>query len=62
MFNHATKGDYCFMYLNSKKPRRLRCMLNFDKVLFHKPDNEDEYESDSQEESKFQKKNKHRLK
>ena len=36
MFEHATKDDYSFMYLNSKKPRHLRCMKNFDKVLFHK--------------------------
>lgn len=35
MFEHATKDDYSFLYLNSKKPRRLRCMKNFDKVLYH---------------------------
>ena len=34
MFEHATKDDYAFLYLNSKKPRRLRCMKNFEKVLF----------------------------
>lgn len=34
MLNHATKEDYGFFYLNSKKPKHLRCMKNFDKVLF----------------------------
>lgn len=36
MFNYATKDDYAFLYLNSKKPKRLRCMKNFDKVLFNR--------------------------
>lgn len=35
MYNHATGQDYSFLYLNSKKEKRLRCMMNFDKVLFH---------------------------
>lgn len=35
MFRHATGPDYSFLYLNSKKPRRLRCMMNFDKYLFY---------------------------
>ncbi len=37
-------------------------MKNFDKVLFHKPDESGEYSDDDEEEKKFQKKNKHRLK
>ncbi len=34
MFAHCTKEDYSFLYINSKKPRKLRCMKNFDKVVF----------------------------
>jgi len=34
MFDHCVKDDYGFMYLNAKKPKRFRCMKNFDKVLF----------------------------
>jgi hypothetical protein len=43
MFRHATKDDYSFMYLNSKKPRELRCMKNFDKVLFSAHDDGDRF-------------------
>jgi len=35
MFRHATTEPYSFLYLNSKKEKRLRCMKNFDKYLFY---------------------------
>jgi hypothetical protein len=41
MFRYATEKDYAFLYLNAKKPKRLRCMLNFDRVLFHKEESEE---------------------
>lgn len=44
MYRYAVTGDYCFLYLNSKKPRRLRCMLNFDRVLFYDVERGGEYE------------------
>ncbi len=52
MFKYATKEDFSFLYINSKKPRRLRCMKNFDKVLFfdterggqHEEEGEEDYE------------------
>lgn len=34
MYEHATDGDHDFMYINYKKPKPLRMMKNFDKVLF----------------------------
>lgn len=52
MFKHATKDDYAFLYLNCKKPRRLRCMKNFEKVLFYHE------QDDSSEDEKFIKKKK----
>ncbi len=35
MYEYATCEDYSFLYLNAKKQKRLRCMKNFDKVLFY---------------------------
>ena len=55
MFRHATKDDYAFMYLNSKRPRELRIMKNFDKVLFSKAEGDEETfdgEQDAPEEKK----------
>ena len=46
MFRHATKDDYAFMYLNSKRPRELRIMKNFDKVLFSKDEGEENGEQE----------------
>lgn len=34
LYRHATAPDYCFFYLNSVRPRRLRCMMNFERYLF----------------------------
>jgi hypothetical protein len=42
MYRHATKDDYAFMYLNSKKPRALRVMKNFETVMFCDRAEEDE--------------------
>lgn len=42
MFKHATNDDYSFMYLNAKKPKHLRIMKNFDKVLFHQQEEREE--------------------
>lgn len=44
MFKHATEEPYAFMYLNSKKPKHLRIMKNFDTVLSHQADSDDEPE------------------
>ena len=62
MFKHCTKEDYSFLYINSKKPRKLRCMKNFDKVVFFDTERggeheETEYSSD-EDEKKVVKKNK----
>lgn len=37
MYRHATEGDHNFLFINYQKPKRLRCMKNFDSVLFHAP-------------------------
>jgi hypothetical protein len=34
VYQHATEGDHDFMYINYQKPKRLRIMKNFEKVLF----------------------------
>lgn len=34
MFEYATADEYSFLYMNAKKPKHLRCMKNFEKVLF----------------------------
>jgi hypothetical protein len=34
LYEHAVSGDHNFLYFNIQKPKRLRCMQNFDKVLF----------------------------
>lgn len=33
-YEHAVEGDHDFMYINYQKPKRLRLMKNFEKVLF----------------------------
>lgn len=34
VYNHAVDGDHNFMFINYQKPKRLRIMKNFSKVLF----------------------------
>ncbi len=34
MYNYATSEDYSFLFMNAQKPKTLRCMKNFEKVLF----------------------------
>ena len=34
VYAHAVDGDFSFLFLNYQKPKRLRMMKNFDKVLF----------------------------
>jgi len=34
MFEFATEGDHDFLYINNQKPKRLRAMKNFEKILF----------------------------
>lgn len=34
MYNFAVDGDHNFLFFNIQKPKRLRCMKNFDQVLF----------------------------
>lgn len=34
VYAYATEGDHDFLYFNIQKPKRLRCMKNFDQVLF----------------------------
>jgi hypothetical protein len=34
VYQHAVDGDHNFMFLNYQKPKRLRIMKNFEKVLF----------------------------
>lgn len=36
MYKHAIAEPFSFLYLNSKKPKHLRCMKRFDKYLFVK--------------------------
>lgn len=33
-YEYAVDGDHDFMYINYQKPKRLRLMKNFEKVLF----------------------------
>lgn len=47
MFKHATNDKYGFLYMNVFFERNLRCWKNFDKVLYH--------EADEEEENKFKK-------
>jgi hypothetical protein len=35
MYEYATEGDHDFLFINYQKPKRLRAMKNFQKVLFH---------------------------
>ena len=41
MFKHAVAEPFGFMYLNSKRPKPLRIMKNFDIVLSHHQDGEE---------------------
>jgi hypothetical protein len=34
VYEHAVDGDHNFIFLNYQKPKRLRIMKNFSKVLF----------------------------
>lgn len=34
VYEHSVDGDHNFMFINYQKPKRLRIMKNFDKVLF----------------------------
>jgi hypothetical protein len=34
VYEHAVDGDHNFMFINYQKPKRLRIMKNFNKVLF----------------------------
>jgi hypothetical protein len=34
MYEHATEGDHDFLFINYQKPKRLRAMKNFEKILF----------------------------
>lgn len=34
VYNHAIEGDHDFMFINYQKPKRLRIMKNFQKLLF----------------------------
>jgi len=34
LYKHAVEGDHAFLYINLQKEKRLRCMKNFDQVLF----------------------------
>jgi hypothetical protein len=34
VYQHATDGDHDFMFINYQKPKRLRIMKNFEKILF----------------------------
>ena len=34
VYHHAVDGDFSFIFLNYQKPKRLRIMKNFEKVLF----------------------------
>lgn len=34
LYQHATKDDHSFLYINFQKPKRLRLMKNFDEYLF----------------------------
>lgn len=41
LYKHAVAEDYSFMYLNCKKPKKLRIMKCFDKVLYYEHSEED---------------------
>ncbi len=34
LYKYAVEGDHAFLYINLQKEKRLRCMKNFDQVLF----------------------------
>ena len=34
VYEYAVEGDHNFMFINYQKPKRLRIMKNFNKVLF----------------------------
>lgn len=34
LYDYATEGDHDFLFINYQKPKRLRAMKNFDKILF----------------------------
>lgn len=36
-YEYCVHGDYSFMYYNSKKPKRLRIMRNFEQVVYYDP-------------------------
>lgn len=36
VYQHAVEGDHNFLYYNMQKPKRLRIMKNFSKVLLFK--------------------------
>jgi hypothetical protein len=41
MYAHCISEPFGFMYLNVKKPKHLRCMKNFDRYLFHRPEDKE---------------------
>jgi len=41
MYEHATEGDHDFLFINYQKPKRLRAMKNFEKILFVEEDDSD---------------------
>lgn len=42
MFEYCTSGDHSFLFYNIQKPKRLRCMKNFQEILFFAPDSNPE--------------------
>ena len=42
MLNYCFEEDHSFCYYNLQKPKRLRCMKNFQEILFFAPDSNPE--------------------
>lgn len=38
VYNHAVEGDHNFLFYDIQKPKNLRIMKNFAKLLYYKPE------------------------
>lgn len=61
MYDHAIQEDHAFLFYNIQKPKRLRCMKNFDKVLFIKDEQEEADDGDIDEPPKKERKRKRKI-
>jgi hypothetical protein len=52
MFEYCTSGDHSFLFYNVQKPKRLRCMKNFQEILFFAPDSTPDTPPDSKKPNK----------